>query len=243
MCHTPTAPRVSDLAAPYTPTADNWHATCSNAHMLSRTGSLPLNCFIMILVCSNITVRAYQDERHGDNRRSPTSHNCEVIMRSLDIGAGILRDIREIERQFTKTPFARRDLIAVERWLTQEAASGNTSAKISLGVLYQTAPSFFADQRKALQYYLEAAADGDRAGQYNAGMLLAFGPPSVRDHTAARLWLRIAIANGADFASMILDILESRGVTSATTVCPDLLSDRQAQHRRNLGTGSGGRQP
>ena len=67
--------------------------------------------------------------------------------------------------------------------------------------MYEVGQGVAKDARRAVQWYLQAAAKGEAIAQYNLGALLESGRGVEQDHVEALKWLNIAEDNGSKQAA------------------------------------------
>jgi len=89
------------------------------------------------------------------------------------------------------------------KWFEDAAAKGSAPAMIEVGLLYSNRRQS-GDDRKALEYFLEAASVGDRVGKYLAGECYYFGKGAQADITKAVEFLQEAAALGEPRAMDLL---------------------------------------
>jgi TPR repeat protein len=89
------------------------------------------------------------------------------------------------------------------KWFERATAKGSAPAMIEAGLLYSNRRQS-GDDRKALEYFLQAASVGDRVGKYLAGECYYFGKGAQADTTKAVEFLQEAAALGEPRAMDLL---------------------------------------
>ena len=100
------------------------------------------------------------------------------------------------------------------RWLMRAAESGSVQAQYSVAASLATGgeddrPFVAQDLDAAFQWYQRAADAGHAGAQFNLASMLYHGEGCTRDLEAAKEWLRRSLAGGYEYASVLLEIVES----------------------------------
>lgn len=99
------------------------------------------------------------------------------------------------------------------RWLLRAAEGGSVQAQRHAGASLATGDwregNVPQDLSAAVAWYRRAAEAGDADAQYNLASMLAEGEGCERDLTAAREWLRRAVAGGYQYAEGLVAHLDA----------------------------------
>jgi TPR repeat protein len=108
--------------------------------------------------------------------------------------------------------FDQRDWSRALSTCQSEAATGNTSSQLLLGLMYDRGLGVNADAPTALRWYTEAADAGHRVAAYRVGVLRRDGAPGLpRDETAAFRWFERSAQLGEPDAELALGDAYFRG--------------------------------
>ncbi len=93
------------------------------------------------------------------------------------------------------------------RMLTDCAEYGHIQAQVQLGYMYSVGLGTNIEGRKAIDWFLRAAAQNDNTAQYNLAVIYAQGKLTLKDYTKAMDWCVKAKANGNTDADRLIKIL------------------------------------
>ncbi len=92
------------------------------------------------------------------------------------------------------------------RMLTDCAEYGHIQAQVQLGYMYSVGLGTNIEGRKAIDWFLRAAAQNDNTAQYNLAVIYAQGKLTLKDYTKAMDWCVKAKANGKTDADRLIKI-------------------------------------
>jgi TPR repeat protein len=101
--------------------------------------------------------------------------------------------------------------VADLRALHTQAAQGNATTQVELGLRYAVGNGVLQDYALARQLWEQAAAQGNATAQLNLGVLYGAGKGVPQDYATARQWWEQAAAQGDAMAQLKLGILYGNG--------------------------------
>lgn len=93
------------------------------------------------------------------------------------------------------------------RMLTDCADYGHIQAQVQLGYMYSVGLGTNIEGRKAINWFLKAAAQNDNIAQYNLALIYAQGKLTLKDYTEAINWAVRARANGNADADKLIKMI------------------------------------
>ena len=80
------------------------------------------------------------------------------------------------------------------------AVAGDSSARVSIGLMYDSGQGVPQDYAEALHWFRMAADQGDASGQFNLGVMYDLGQGVPQNYAEAARWYRMAAAQGVALA-------------------------------------------
>ena len=94
------------------------------------------------------------------------------------------------------------------KWYRKAADQGSTTARFSLGLMYEDGRGVVKDEAEAVKLYRIAAAEGYADAQHNLGVMYWLGNGVVKDEVAAYKWYLLAGAQGHELAKKKIPLIE-----------------------------------
>ena len=115
--------------------------------------------------------------------------------------------------------FARGDYVGAEREWRQSALSGDTSAMLGLGTLYDTGHGVPQDFAQALSWYRRAANAGSGRAMFNVGAMYDSGRGTDANRREAMRWYVLSAAKGNGRAAYVAATIyrDGDGIPQSTT--------------------------
>lgn len=115
---------------------------------------------------------------------------------------GHVRAIKQLIHCYKNGIGVEKDVQKVIDWYGKIIEKGEKGDIVNLGHYYETV---VLDYEKALHYYLLAAEQGDKIGQYNVGIMYEYGKGVDADENTAIYWYRKSARKGYDKAQEKLE--------------------------------------
>ena len=106
---------------------------------------------------------------------------------------------------------ARQDYATALRLWRPLAASGNSDAQVSLGMMYLKGQGVAKDDQQAVFWFRKAAEQGNASAQHNLGVAYDFGHAVPKNDQLALTWYRKAAEQGVSIAQFNLGVMYAKG--------------------------------